>query len=71
MQTGKDHEASTLHKEIQTTKNAGEWGLFPREEHTNWLFNFKWSALQSILQTVRVTFRNINIKTHTYMHMIR
>lgn len=42
--TGKADEASTLHIELQATKEC--WGEDrSREEHNNMLSNTKWSAL--------------------------
>jgi hypothetical protein len=45
--------------------------VFPREEHTNWLSNTKWSVLKpyiymSNMQTEQVIYRNIYV--YTYMH---
>lgn len=76
IQTGNGHKASTLHKEIQTIKEAGGEGeIFPREKRINWLFNFKWSALESnhtsSIQTVQIIFRNINIYAYRQMTKIK
>lgn len=42
-------EAPTLHRELQAIKKDWEWKqTFPREEHTNLLFNNKWSSHEKI-----------------------
>lgn len=39
---------------IKTIGNAGMWRageiVFPREEHTNWLFNTNWSAPKTYIK---------------------
>lgn len=46
-----------------------------REEHTDWLFKLKWSALKTdtasnIIQTEQAIFRNISVFIYTCMHVI-
>lgn len=61
------------------TENYSYWGMLgageiisPRKEHTNWLFNPKWSALKTHIQLtlyrLNILFTIMNVYTQTFMY---
>lgn len=69
---GGDHEAQPYRKDNRQPKNAESSRIvFPREEHNDWLFNTKWSALETHTY-IGVTLYRLNrlyLETHTYIYI--
>lgn len=42
---------------------------FPKEEHSNWLFGAKWSALKIYIQVTLYRLNQLDLRIYMYIHI--